>query len=63
MTTFTGVTGSMQLTTRVGDAVYSHSFGCFSRIKKMLGRIETRTRDRIYCCEAWISYVPVLETH
>ena len=26
-----------------------YSFGCFSRIKKMLGRIETRTRDRIYC--------------
>ena len=25
-----------------------YSFGCFSRIKKMLGRIETRTRDRIY---------------
>ena len=26
-----------------------YSFGCFSRIKKMLGRIDTRTRDRIYC--------------
>ena len=26
-----------------------YSFGCFSRMKKMLGRIETRTRDRIYC--------------
>ena len=26
-----------------------YSFGCFLRIKKMLGRIETRTRDRIYC--------------
>ena len=26
-----------------------YSFGCFSRIKKMLGRIETRNRDRIYC--------------
>ena len=22
---------------------------CFSRIKKLLGRTETRTRDRIYC--------------
>ena len=26
-----------------------YSFGDFSRIKKMLGRIETRTRDMIYC--------------
>ena len=26
-----------------------NSFGCFSCIKKMLGRIEMRTRDRIYC--------------
>ena len=25
-----------------------YSFGCFSRIQKMLERIETRTRDRIY---------------
>ena len=23
--------------------------GCFSRIQKMLGRNETRTRDRMYC--------------
>ena len=26
-----------------------YGFWCFPRIKKMLGRIETRTRDRIYC--------------
>ena len=24
-------------------------YGCFSRIKKMLGRTEMRTRDRMYC--------------
>ena len=44
MTAVTGVTGSIQLTTRG----IRYSFGCFSRIK-MVGRIETRTRDRIYC--------------
>ena len=26
-----------------------YSFGCFSSIKNILCRIETRTRDRIYC--------------
>ena len=24
-------------------------YGCFSHIQKMLGRTETRTRDRMYC--------------
>ena len=48
MTAVTGVTGSIQLTTRVGDAVFAIGLGVFSRIKKMLGRIETRPRDRIY---------------
>ena len=28
---------------------FAKVYVCFSRIKKMLGRIETRTRDRIYC--------------
>ena len=28
---------------------FAKGYVCFSRIKKMLGRIETRTRDRIYC--------------
>ena len=48
MTAVTGVTGSIQLTTRVCDAVFTIVLDVF-RIKKMLGRIETRTRDRIYC--------------
>ena len=29
--------------------VFAKVYECFSRIKKKLGRIETRTRDRIYC--------------
>ena len=28
---------------------FAKVYVCFSRIKKMLGRIETQTRDRIYC--------------
>ena len=28
---------------------FPQGFGCFSRIKKLLGRTETRTRDRMYC--------------
>ena len=28
---------------------FAKVYVCFSRIKKMLGRIETRPRDRIYC--------------
>ena len=48
MTAVTGVTGSIQLTTRVGEAVFAIVLDVF-RIKKMLGRIETQTRDRIYC--------------
>ena len=47
MTAVTGVTGSIQLTTRVGEAVFAIVLDVF-RIKKMLGRIETQTRDRIY---------------
>ena len=48
MTAVTGVTGSIQLTTRMGDAVFAIVLDFFA-YKKMLGRIETRTRDRIYC--------------
>ena len=46
MTAVTGVTGSIQLTTRVRDAVVAIVLDV---LKKMIGRIETRTRDRIYC--------------
>ena len=28
---------------------FPRDFGCFSRIKKLLGRTGTRTRDRMYC--------------
>ena len=28
---------------------FTRGFGSFSRIKKLLGRTESRTRDRIYC--------------
>ena len=28
---------------------FPRGFGCFSRIKKLLGRTETRIRDRMYC--------------
>ena len=28
---------------------FTRGFGSFSRIKKLLGRTETRTRDRVYC--------------
>ena len=48
MTAVTGVTGCIQLTTRVGDAVFAIIL-IFFAYKKKLGRIETRTRDRIYC--------------
>ena len=48
MTAVTGVIGSIQLTTRVGDALFAIVLDDF-RVYKMLGRIETRTRDRIYC--------------
>ena len=48
MTAVTGVTGSIQLTTRVGDALFTIVLVVFA-YKKMLCRIETRTRDRIYC--------------
>ena len=37
----------IQINTRAGDPV-SRGFGCFSRIKKLLGRTETQTRDRMY---------------
>ena len=31
------------------DSGFAIAYGCFSRIKNMLGRTETRTRDRMYC--------------
>ena len=31
------------------DSAFAIVYGCFSRIKKMLGRTEMRTRDRMYC--------------
>ena len=48
MTAVTGVTGSFQLTTRVGDAVFAMVLDV-SAYTNMLGRIETRNLDRIYC--------------
>ena len=38
----------IQLTTRVGDAIFAIVLMFFA-YKKMLGRIETQARDRIYC--------------
>ena len=38
----------IQINTRAHDP-FLRGFGCFSRIKKLLGRTETRTRDRRYC--------------
>ena len=38
----------IQINTREGDPV-SRGSVCFSRIQKMLGRTETRTRERMYC--------------
>ena len=40
----------IQINTREGDPV-SRGFVCFSRIKKLLGRTETRTYDRM-CFQA-----------
>ena len=31
------------------DSAFAIVYGCFSHIKKMLGRTEMRTRDRMYC--------------
>ena len=31
---------------RAGDSIFAIVFGCFLRIKKMLGRTETRNRER-----------------
>ena len=31
------------------DSAFAIVYGCFSRIKKMLGRTEMRTRDKMYC--------------
>ena len=31
------------------DSAFAIVYGCFSGIKKMLGRTEMRTRDRMYC--------------
>ena len=49
MTAVTGVTGSILIDHSRGRRGIRNRFGCFSRIQKMLGLIETRTRDRIYC--------------
>ena len=38
----------IQIYTRVGDKI-SASFWVFFAYKKLLGRTETRTRDRMYC--------------
>ena len=48
MIAVTGVTDSVRLTTRVGDAVFAIVLDFFA-YKKMQGRIDTRSRDRIYC--------------
>ena len=48
MTAVTGVTGYIQLTTRVGNAVFAIGLGVLRVLKKLLGRTETRTRDRMY---------------
>ena len=47
MTALTGGAGSFKLNNRAGDSEFAIVFGCFSRIKKLLGRTETRTRDRM----------------
>ena len=47
MTAVSSVAGSIQLTTRVGDAVFSIVLNIFA-YEKMLGQTETRTRDRMY---------------
>ena len=38
----------IQINKRTGDPIYRR-FWQFSRIKKLLGRTETRIRDRMYC--------------
>ena len=38
---------AIKINTRAGDP-NSRGFGCFLRIKKLLGRTETRTHDRMY---------------
>ena len=48
MTEVTGVTGSIQLTTRVGHAVFAIGLEVVHVYTKLLGRIETRTRDKMY---------------
>ena len=48
MTAVTGVTDSIQLTTRVGNAVFAIGLEVVRVYKKLLGRTETRTRDRMY---------------
>ena len=42
-----GLRWFIQVNNRAGDSEFAIVFGCFSRIKKLLGRTETRTRDRI----------------
>ena len=38
------------------------SFGCFSRIKKLLGRTDMRTRDRIYAFSQYEQFETSPET-
>ena len=37
----------IQVNSRAGDSVFAIVFGCFSRITKLIGRTETRTRERM----------------
>ena len=48
MIAVTGITGSIQLTTRVGNAVFAIGLEVFRINFFLLGRTETRTRDRMY---------------
>ena len=49
--TITGVTPLLTQHTLVRGSVFAVVIGCFSRIQKLLGRTETRTRDMI-CFQA-----------
>ena len=48
MTAVTGVTGIYSFDHSCGQRSIRYRFGSFLRIKKLLGRTETRTRDRMY---------------
>ena len=45
---FIAGSGVIEINTHAGQPI-SPRFWMFSRIKKLLGRTETRTRDRMYC--------------